>query len=362
MSEKYQIGITGATMNGDFGLITSYLGLYKYIELLGYKVTIIPPGKNKRWQESSVKLFNNLCDCQKKIAVNNYHKYQNIIDLFLLGPGELWDYTKYIGKDADITSHLNFLDDNTKRMSYGTSFREDYPTLLIAHPEKLEEYSTLLKKMCGLGVACDSDREILKDYYECNKSFCVIDPVFLPQRQYWFNLIKNKNYSKDNNIVLYPLNKISRRETVDNVSKALNIENIKIATGCIFDCQEMVDKSIVLDDVEYANPPEKPMHFTKWLEKIYNCKYLLCADYYSLCFAIIFKKNFVVFEEPEDKRIEYLVKKLGVEDRVVKNFDDEKIVELLNTPINYENVYEKLINYRKISITWLNKKIKEKLV
>jgi hypothetical protein len=121
----------------------------------------------------------------------------------------------------------------------------------------------------------------------------------------------------------------------------------------------MVDKSIVLDDVEYANPPENPMDFTTWLEKIYNCKYFLCADYYSLCFAIIFKKNFVVFEEPEDKRIEYLVKKLGVKNRMVKNYDEEKIIELFNTPINYNEVYEFLHEFRTFSIEWLNNGLKK---
>lgn len=358
-NKKYDIGIIGATMNGDYGLTASYLGLYEFMsKYMKYKTTIIPPGKNVKWQEETVALFKEMCDCRNKIALTSYHEYQKIINIFLLGPGALWDYTKYSGKESDYLSYLNFLHNNTKRISYSTTFLEDYPTVLIGHPEKMDEYTNLLDKFSGLGVACDTDKECLKEYHECDASMCVIDPVFLPKIQFWGNMVKNKKYNQEEKILLYPINKISRRETIDNVSKIMNIPNIKIATGNLFECQEMVDKSIVLDDLEYANPPENPMGFNKWLENIFNCKYLMCADYYSLCFAIIFKKNFIIFEEPEDKRIEYIVKKFGLENRMVKNYEDEKIVELFNEPIEYENVYKKIIQYRKDSIIWMLKKIK----
>ena len=358
-NKKYKVGIIGATMNGDYGLTAAYLGLYEHLtNNMKFKVTIIPPAKNKKWQETTVEFFNKKCDCQDKVALTSYHKYQNLIDTFILGPGGLWDYRNFDMKTTDYLSYLNFLNVEKKRISYSTSFLEDYPTVLIAHPEKMGEYTDLLNKFSGLGVACETDKDCLSEYHEINNATCVIDSVFLPKRQYWVDMVKNKKYNQEEKILLYPINKISRRETIDNVSKIMNIPNIKIATGHLFECQEMVNKSIVLDDLEYANPPENPMRFNKWLENIFNCKYLMCADYYSLCFAIIFKKNFIIFEEPEDKRIEYLVNQLGVEDRVVKNFDDEKIVELFNTPINYEDIYGRLINYRKFSIIWLNKNIR----
>lgn len=362
MSKKYQIGIIGATMNGDFGLTASYLGLYEYItNYMKLSATIIPPGKNKKWQESTVSFFNEMCDCQKKVSLTRYHKYQSIIDTFVLGPGGLWEYTKFDMKASDFLSYLNFLNDETKRISYSTSFIEDYPTVLIGHPEKMGEYTDLLNKFSGLGVACETDKECLSEYHEINDSICVIDTIFLPKIMYWVNMVKNKNYNEEENIILYPLNKISRIETVNNVSEFTGIPNIKIATGHLFECQTLVDKSIVLDDLDYVNPPEKPMGFKTWLENIFNCKYLICADYYSLCFAIIFKKNFVIFEEPEDKRVEYLVKKLGVEGRLVKNYEDKKIVELFNTPIDYQSVYKRLISYRKESTIWLNKRLKNEV-
>lgn len=362
-NKKYQVGIIGATMNGDYGLTASYLALYEYIsKYMKLNTTIIPPAKNKKWQESTVAFFNDVCNCRGKIALINYPKYQSIIDTFILGPGELWDYTKYSGKEADCLSYLNFLNDKTKRISYSTTFLEDYPTVLIGHPEKMDEYTLSIGKFSGLGVACDTDKECLSEYYGIDNSICTIDPIFLPKRHFWHNMLKKHRHDKEGGIVLYPLNKISRRETADNVSKILNVDNTKIATGRIFDCQEMVDKSIVLDDVEYANPPENPMDFITWLEKIYDCKYLMCADYYSLCFALIFSKNFIIFEEPEDKRVEYFAKKMGVEDRMVKNYDVEKIIELFNTPIDYKKVFEKITQYRRQSIIWLIRNMKEGMV
>ena len=358
MSKKYDIGIIGETIYDDYGLIASYLGLYEYIKKIGYKVVIIPPAYKKNYCKTSLSLFQSLCECGKKFKMIDYSKNNENIHTYILGCGALWDYTEHFGVDADQISYLNFVSDDCKRISYGTTFKEEFPTLLINRPDKNDEYKTLLHKFDSISVAAKTDVEILKDYYDINNAITVIDSIFLPKRDYWKNFISNKKYNENDEIVLYPLNTVSRIETLNKTAAELKVDTCKIATGNPFNCQELMDKSIVLDNVEFANPPSNPMDFKKWLEKIYNCKYLMCADFYSLCFALIFSKNFIVFKNEEDKRIDYLIQKMGIQDRVVENYDNEKIVKLFKTPINHKKILEKIVEYRKESMIWLVNKLK----
>ena len=139
-----------------------------------------------------------------------------------------------------------------------------------------------------------------------------------------------------------------------------------------FKCSDEVTKdfSYMLEGFESDDVGENPfvvavdvadVHLLGGLAEEYGNKVNLCIDHH-MSNAHFSEKTLLQDRAAACEIVFKVVKKLGVEDRVVKNFDDEKIVKLLNTPINYENVYEKLINYRGISIKWLNKKIKESLI
>lgn len=356
-NKKFQIGIIGDTMVDDYGLIGVYLGLVKHLKDQGVRVTVIPSVDKKQSHINLKKIFNNFCNVQAKIPFRYYSLYKNNIEAFLIGCGPLWDYTQYAGIVSEIMGFGSFLSETDKKIAYSTTFKQDFPTTLIANPNLMGRQQLALKHFQGLGVASETDINILKDYYNCENAEYVIDPIFLPKREFWDSMVVNKKVN--NNIVLYPLTHISRNNTVDNISNKLNIPNIKIATGDILKYNDLLNKTIVLDSIKCINPVEHKLDFNEWLEKISNCSYLVCGDYYSTCFAIIFKKNFVVFEDEMDTRISCFLNKIGLQDRMVKNYDEEKIIELFNTPINYDKTYELIDEFRTFSIEWLNNNLKK---
>lgn len=351
---QYDIGIIGHPMADDYGLIMSYLGLCQFIKESGKTFTIIPPPANKKWCKSSVDLFTNLYDCQRKISLVNHHKYNSLIKKYLVGPGVLFDAKTYGIKDMDFCSYVCFKSPLNKLISYGTSFKHNYPTILISRPDKHFEYKELFKRFNHICVSTDVDVNILSEYYDIENCKPVLDAMFLPKRKFFTDFIDIKTLNSKNNIVLYPLNKISRNETHNNVSNLLTSKPIKIATGNIVECKELQEKTIVLDNVDFVNPPETPLSFKDWMQLMFESKYIMCGDYYSLCFCIMFCKNFIVFEDDEDTRIQYLVKILGLQDRVIKNYDSDLAYKLFKTPINYKTVFENLKILRNESIKNLN--------
>lgn len=353
-NKKYKIGIIGETMQDDFGSIMEYLGLCEYIKNSGVSYIVIPPAGKKDWCKTSVPLFTEKYNCSKKLPISQYNTYNNIVETYLLGPGSNWDIKKHSGINADYCSYILF-NDNCKMTSYGTSFILDYPSILISKLDKHLEYKQQLSKFNIISVSSQEDSNILKDFYEIDNCASVISSMFLPKRQFFLDFIKNKKQIKDNVLTIYPLNTISRRETALDVSNKLNCGLVKIATGNTAECKKLIDFSIVLDNIEISNPPENPMKFDKWLETIFNSKYIMCCDYYSLCICIMFMKNFVVFEDSDDTRISFLVNKLGLQDRMIKNYDTNKAVELFNSKIVWEPVYKRLRDFKEKSILKLNK-------
>lgn len=351
---QYDIGIIGHPMADDYGLIMSYLGLCQFIKESGKTFTIIPPPANKKWCKSSVELFTNLYNCQRKISLVNHHKYNSLIKKYLVGPGVLFDAKTYGIKDMDFCSYVCFKSPLNKLISYGTSFKRNYPTILISRPDKHTEYKEYFKQFNSITVTSQDDINILKEYYDIKNCETVLDAMFLPNRKFFENLVEFKTINTNNRIVLYPVNKLSRIETCENVSNILQCENIKIATGNVAECEEIQNKSIVLDNITIINPPEKPLNFIDWLQIMIDSKYIMCCDYYSVCFCIMFCKNFIVFNETDDTRIQYVINKLGLNDRIVNNYDVENIIKLFKLGINYKPVFEKLKIFRQESIKKLN--------
>ena len=81
----------------------------------------------------------------------------------------------------------------------------------------------------------------------------------------------------------------------------------------------------------------------------------MCCDYYSLCVCILFKKDFIVFEDPDDTRINFLCNKLGLSNRIIKNHEHDKAIELFNQCIDWDMIYNEFNKFKERSIEKINK-------
>ena len=77
------------------------------------------------------------------------------------------------------------------------------------------------------------------------------------------------------------------------------------------------------------------------LETIYSSRFFVTDSFHGVCFAIIFKKDFLVMPRDFMDRFTSLLDRLGLSDRIIKpnlsNLTDESF-----KPIDYNEVYKKL--------------------
>ena len=94
------------------------------------------------------------------------------------------------------------------------------------------------------------------------------------------------------------------------------------------------------------------------MDYIYNSEYFFTDSFHGSIFSILFEKRFYTFQRFENterhnqnSRIVHLFSLLGLEEYLIKQTELDKI-EILS-PINYEQVKEKLDVYRKESLCYL---------
>lgn len=89
-----------------------------------------------------------------------------------------------------------------------------------------------------------------------------------------------------------------------------------------------------------------------WLLK--NADYIITNSFHGMCFAILFKKNFLIFErDGVDLKVKSVLEVLGLENFFVKK-DLEFSEEILKNKIDYQEVEKNLQKQREISFNFID--------
>ena len=94
-----------------------------------------------------------------------------------------------------------------------------------------------------------------------------------------------------------------------------------------------------------------------WLFYLTHSDFVMTDDYYGMCMAILFEKDFAVLlkrDDPDAERYVMLLEQLGLTERLVYEEDDFRRKEyLFRKPVRYRLVTPKLNALRENSMQWL---------
>lgn len=103
-----------------------------------------------------------------------------------------------------------------------------------------------------------------------------------------------------------------------------------------------------------------PISVPQWLRLIRDCEYFITDSFHGCVFAIIYNKPFACLgnEARGNARFDTLLGTFGLEDRLIGNATPEKLLQVLNAPIDWERVNaihdgerERGINFLKENLT-----------
>ncbi|MDM1450400.1 polysaccharide pyruvyl transferase family protein [Myroides odoratimimus] len=361
-SEKRKVGILTMPIKENYGGIIQAAALYFFLKEKNFEPYIIM----KKYDESKVKralryllshnLFYKLYDYKaltqrekqnlfleefisdffSNVTQVSYDKEEYLdsikgLEAIIVGSDQVWRYN-YIGSNYPYY-FLDYLPSNITKIAYAASFgtgKWEGDSASILHIRQL------LKTFKGISVRENSGIDLCLRTFEFDKALHVLDPTFLPNVDFYNDLIDVKKITKKVGFFSYVLDKSGY---IDEILSF--IEEEIGATRC------------VIELTNYGCDVKPSIE--EWLYHFREADFIVTDSFHGMVFSIIFNKQFVCVGNSSRglDRFYSLLELLNLEDRLVSTFNVKVIRELLDNKIDYIDVNEKLSELKDLSKSFL---------
>lgn len=237
---------------------------------------------------------------------------------------------------------LDFLpnDFKGKRISYAASFGTDNWEFSSEQEMKCKE---LVSYFDAVSVRESSGLNLCDKYLDV-KAINVLDPTFLYPGSFYIDRLHLKKDEKDY-IATYWLDITPEKQEISNfLSQYLHTDVLGV---------NQIEEGCLKDNI-------KPIvSIQMWLQSSLSARFVVVDSFHAMVFAILFHKQFIVVGNIERglSRFESLLDILGLRNRLVLS-KREIIPELINKPIDWVSVDEKLQKVRKGCKSYLEHSLK----
>jgi hypothetical protein len=268
-------------------------------------------------------------------------------DTFMVASDQIWKSLLY--EEQGNYYALDFVQDNKRKVTYGTSFGHDY---YLGSEKVREEMKYYLKRFDAIGVREDSGVEICREVFDV-PARKVLDPVLTVDKKIFEDLIAESARTDKDYVFSYMLEPNQNKEcVVKTAAKQYGTKDINV-TGMDVTPSRINGWNLVL---------ERNVKVSDWLYLIKNSRCVVTDSFHGMCFAILFEKPFVVIEHENrgNGRFYSLLRTIGLENRIVKSPTNlSGIEELLQQDIDYGRVNQILSEERQDSLAWLKEQLEK---
>ncbi len=292
------------------------------------------------------RMYKKFATYRKEFLKETKNEYGNIeelkknipeADVYCSGSDQIWG--KIGTEDYDQSYFLEFAK-GKKCISYASSFGK---TQLNENLNK--NLDRLLGKYTKILVREDSAKKILSDRNFDNVEQ-VLDPTLLLSMNEWSELANKSNKKIPTKYVLiYQLhdNKLFDKYA-EKFAKSKNLKLLRISPSLYHITRS---GKLVYLPTQYD-----------FLKYFLNAEYILTDSFHATVFSIIFNKKFidVLPENKTGTRIESILNLFGINNRILKSYEDMSLIE---TDIDYENVNNRLVEEMEKSLKCLKDAIEK---
>ncbi len=245
---------------------------------------------------------------------------------WIVGSDQVWR-VKYARNIKNIEFFfLNFLPYHLRRqsISYASSFGTN---LWEGNSDETSRCSQLLQSFKAVSVRELSGICICRQYFGVNAQQ-VPDPTMLLQKNIYNSIIsQSKTWSPCHPYIGHYFLDDQDRKKICLVSE-------------LSEQQQCPALSLFFDSSAKIRKYRFPFSIPQWLRLIRDCEYFITDSFHGCVFAIIFNKPFVCLgnEGRGNARFDTLLGTFGLEDRLITDATPEKVIQALNTPIDWKRV------------------------
>ncbi len=230
------------------------------------------------------------------VTESQLYNLNNEFTTFIVGSDQVWRhlYTKF----AQYSYFFDFVHPGKKIISMAASLgthKLDYP---VAMQEKL---ACLLRRFDAVSLREKDALKDFKDKLDIDAQW-VIDPVFLYDAAWWSRLADSSEESlPDRYVATYVL------DDSDELKMKMKSEFSELPCEDITKCSDGSPRSVA-----------------GWVRLIRDCECLFTDSFHGMCYAIIFRKPFLVLGNKARgfSRFSSMLEPLGLSHRVVEHIDE----------------------------------------
>lgn len=319
---------------------------------LGYKrliknILAMPTlGMRKKREEKYEELFVEIFHLTEEInEPEDFTVLKDRYDVYVSGSDQVWnrysnelfniDWKKYMQPYL-----LSFT--SKKKISYGSSPESMKEDELREIKNELSSFSFI---SCREANSSEKIEKIINKHVET-----VLDPTLLLTDKEWTEFLGDwKNPYTDSKYIFYYVFKGTRglNEDLKMLSNIAKNKGLKIVTS--------VPLSVVFPNSNVINAVDADAR--DFLGLIKNAEFIITNSYHGTLFSINFNKPFysLQYSKISYSRVEQMANRLGFSDRVIYSTDDIDFEK----PINYKKINQNKEKYRKASIDYLERALRE---
>jgi len=341
----------------DYGSILTAYALYKTVETMGKKPYLIEKPA-ALWsahyadkENIAGKFIYQYCDVIPAATNASAKAALEAIDTHITGSDVIWD-CKVVGEQVGKYFYLEDVTRETDtRIAYASSLGINYDI----SGDKRNDYQILLHKFAGVSVKSFEESLKISDYYYILPEI-VLDPVFLCDKSNYLacaNASVAKEVEKESSFIFtYIKNGNQRKRSFIQSGNSILLETCYSPLRNFIDINRYPESKAAL-----GLEPAYHILVQDWLHYLIHSDFVITDDYYGMCFALLFEKNFVVVLDrgtKDSSRYTTLLEQLGLTERLLFTDEDfKRKLYLFRKPVRYQVVTEKLEELRKSSYAWL---------
>jgi coenzyme F420-reducing hydrogenase beta subunit len=259
-------------------------------------------------------------------------------DKFIVGSDQVWNYDN---SGEDWSFFLSFVQDNSKKISYSSSFG------ISNIPDRyLDDYSKYLALFDRLSVREGLGVELVEELTG-RKAHLVLDPVFLAGRKCWNALCENSPAKSSQPYIFFYTNRPS--QVNDFLNTGYDTSGLR---------HHVLSSHVTPKD--FLNPKVDiciSMSPQRFIEEIKSAEFVVTASFHCLAMAVIFHKPFCVILTGDYGKDERLLSLLNIIDQKSRILTESTTIADLQKSIDYDEVDKQLKPYMEQSYEYLRRAI-----
>lgn len=258
-----------------------------------------------------IKFQNSILHSEDVYDIGNISKSLNIYDNFVCGSDQIWNDWG-LGKDVLRVYTLDFVPSNINKFSYAAS--SGSRNALIENKAVLSDG---IKKLNSISVRESHLKEIVEEISGENVTV-VLDPVFLLSSEEWNKVTSYAMRKTEKKYAVCYFLGTSRknRKMAEKLAHQMGLRTVFFP----YIEKECVEDAFCGDIRDYDSGP------AEFVQIIKNADYIFTDSFHATVFAVIFKKDFYVFQRETrisgsqiNDRLYDFLEQVGLLDRLLKN-------------------------------------------